>query len=184
MHRKPAPPAGFTLIELVMLIILVGIVAAIAIPNFIDYRADAKNAAVTGLVGSLRAAVGVAVAAIALNEASSPPTPMYPTLLEMRANSFSASHPILNGKKIMDPDTGIPDNPWSDANVPPAVLNSIADAVCDATPTKLEWMLYCPAEEGGWVYLQTTGEIWAGTGNNNGPGQWDCTAPLPYEACY
>lgn len=44
---------GFTLIELVLVIVLIAILAAIAIPRLVDLRADAETAAVNGLKGAL-----------------------------------------------------------------------------------------------------------------------------------
>ena len=49
--------SGFTLIELVMVILSAGDPRGIAIPNFIDFRTDAKNSATQGGVGAMRAAI-------------------------------------------------------------------------------------------------------------------------------
>ena len=54
---------GFTLIELVMVIVIVGILAAIAIPKFVDMSGEANQAAVNGVAGALSSAAAINYAA-------------------------------------------------------------------------------------------------------------------------
>jgi prepilin-type N-terminal cleavage/methylation domain-containing protein len=58
MHVTPQSNEGFTLIELMIVVALIGLLAAVTVPNFIAYRDRARTAAAlaSGARGSLAAA--------------------------------------------------------------------------------------------------------------------------------
>jgi len=56
MHRND----GFTLVEIIIVIVVLGVLSAVAIPKFIEVRAEAEVAAVNNMVSSLESAMSIA----------------------------------------------------------------------------------------------------------------------------
>ncbi len=72
---------GFTLIELIAVIIVLAILAGVAVPKYFDYSTKAKESAAKATLGATRSAIANFYANAALNDG----TGAYPTLAEIEA---------------------------------------------------------------------------------------------------
>lgn len=66
---------GFTLVELIIVIIILGILAAYAIPKFISLEKAARSATIQGLAGTLRSSAAMAHG-LQLSNGSGPSSPV------------------------------------------------------------------------------------------------------------
>ena len=82
MHRitsRMRDQRGFTLIEIIMVIVLLGIIAAIAIPKYIDLRTEAADATAKGIVGAIVSSSAIGYAEL-VTRGSSTTFPAFTTL--------------------------------------------------------------------------------------------------------
>ena len=100
-QRKPMPrQAGFTIIELVVVILLLGILTATALPRFLDASDDAHGAVVTATAGSLRSGMELFRAGW---QAQGQPTGPVTSFGNLYADA-SSGYPVGLGDATLDAD--------------------------------------------------------------------------------
>lgn len=63
---------GFTLIELIIIMTILGLLFSVAIPRFMDLRRDAEVVVNQGWIGGLRTAIGIQLAGVVLGKTTAP----------------------------------------------------------------------------------------------------------------
>ncbi len=138
---KQSDQRGFTLIELVIIIVILGILAAVAIPKYQNLSSEAKEAACRSSLGGLRSGITIYYA----NQAVTTGTAAWPSIAALRATDSVMAH-------------AIPKNPYqSDSNASDSIVTGVTKGTIVGT-------------RGGWAYKAATGEIWpnsSGSGENN-----------------
>lgn len=68
--KKPQQQKGFTLIELIIVIIILGILSVTAAPRFLDLSSDARESTMQGVLGAVQASSQIAHAALLVRTAT------------------------------------------------------------------------------------------------------------------
>ena len=128
MRRTSMMRRGFTLIELIAVVVILAILAGVALPRYFDYAAQAKSASTKGTLGGCRAGIANFLA----NEVITNGTALYPTLVQLETL----------GTVMQE---AIPDNPY-DTGANPNVVNlaTVGEAAARTVPVL--------SGTGGWAY--------------------------------
>lgn len=133
---------GFTLIELVIIIVVLGILAGVAIPKYQDITSEAKEASTRASLGGLRSGITIYYA----NQAVTTGIAAWPTLADLETYDVVMAQ-------------GVPPNPYVHV-----------DSAADSIVVGVTKGVVVAGGRGGWAYNATTGEIWPNdstAGSNN-----------------
>jgi prepilin-type N-terminal cleavage/methylation domain-containing protein len=124
---------GFTLIELIAVIVVLAILAGVALPKYFDYSAQARASSCKGTLGGVRAGIANFYANSAISGTATYPTYVQLTTLGTVMQELLPQNPYNNAATVRNADAT-----WVSGNPPVSGVQ-------------------------GWAYDATNGKFWANT---------------------
>jgi MSHA pilin protein MshA len=85
--------AGFTLVELITVILILGVLAAVAIPRYTDLQSKARESKVRAIAGAMKSASGIVKAQAIVNSVSCADATTLSVTLEGRSIALNHCYP-------------------------------------------------------------------------------------------
>lgn len=131
MHARQS--RGFTLIELIAVIVVLAILAGVALPKYFDYSAQARASSCKGTLGGVRSGIANFYANSAISGTAIYPTFAQVTTLGVVMQETVPANPYNNSAAVRNAD-----GTWVSGNPPVSGAQ-------------------------GWAYDPTNGKFWANT---------------------